>query len=154
MKQNRSIVLALAIVALAAYAQAQGKERAIVEEQGKQFSAALKKGDAAAVAAMYSADAQALPPNGEIASGRKAIQDVWQGAIDASMRNLTLSVLEVEKKGDSLYEVGKYTLAGADGKEIDRGKYIVIWKKEGGKWKLHRDIWNTSMPALPAPASK
>ena len=21
-------------------------------------------------------------------------------------------------------------------------KYVVIWKKEGGSWKWHRDIWN------------
>jgi ketosteroid isomerase-like protein len=32
------------------------------------------------------------------------------------------------------------------GKVVDRGKYIVIWKREQGQWKLHRDIWNTSMP--------
>jgi ketosteroid isomerase-like protein len=30
---------------------------------------------------------------------------------------------------------------------MDRGKYIVVWKDEGGKWKLHRDIWNSSLPA-------
>lgn len=34
-----------------------------------------------------------------------------------------------------------------DGTVADRGKYIVVWKRVGGKWLLHRDIWNTSMPA-------
>ena len=29
---------------------------------------------------------------------------------------------------------------------MDSGKFIVIWKQEGGQWKLHRDIWNSSMP--------
>jgi ketosteroid isomerase-like protein len=28
------------------------------------------------------------------------------------------------------------------------GKYIVVWKKDGDAWRLHRDIWNTD----PAPA--
>jgi hypothetical protein len=28
----------------------------------------------------------------------------------------------------------------------DRGKYIVIWRKVGCQWKLHRDIFNTNMP--------
>ena len=36
----------------------------------------------------------------------------------------------------------------ADGGVVaDRGKYIVIWKNEGGSWKLHKDIFNTSQPA-------
>jgi ketosteroid isomerase-like protein len=34
-----------------------------------------------------------------------------------------------------------------DGKVADRGKYVVIWKRVGGEWKLHRDIWTTSLPA-------
>ena len=29
---------------------------------------------------------------------------------------------------------------------LDEGKYIVIWKREAGQWKLHRDILNRSMP--------
>jgi ketosteroid isomerase-like protein len=30
---------------------------------------------------------------------------------------------------------------------IDTGKYVVVWKRVGGRWKLLRDIWNTSRPA-------
>ncbi len=146
MKQSRITVLAFLIVILATSAAAQSNERAIVEEQGKQFIAAVKKGDAAAVAAMYTVDSRALPPNEEMAAGRAAIQRSWQGAIDAGVRNLAFHVIEVERRGDSIYEVGKYILVDAGGTEIDRGKYIVIWKKEEGKWKLHRDIWNSSMP--------
>ena len=33
------------------------------------------------------------------------------------------------------------------GKEIDKGKYIVLWKMEDGKWKLHRDIFNSDNAA-------
>jgi len=34
------------------------------------------------------------------------------------------------------------------GQVADEIKYIVVWKHEGGEWKLHRDIWNSSRPAL------
>ncbi len=30
---------------------------------------------------------------------------------------------------------------------LDAGKFIVVWKQEAGQWKLHRDIFNSSMPA-------
>ena len=42
------------------------------------------------------------------------------------------------------YEVGRYALSGQVG-DIDHGKYIVVWKKVGGQWKLHRDIFNSDV---------
>jgi hypothetical protein len=30
---------------------------------------------------------------------------------------------------------------------LDNGKYVVIWKQKGDRWKLHPDIWNSSLPA-------
>lgn len=64
---------------------------------------------------------------------------------DSGVKDVSLVTLEVESHGDTAYEVGKLELRGADGKVLDRGKYVVIWKKEGTSWKLHRDIWNTSV---------
>jgi ketosteroid isomerase-like protein len=152
MKQ-KSLLLIVLLSLLTLNVAAQANPRAAIEAEGKKFTAALKKGDAAAVAAMYTADAQAMPPNEEIVQGRAAIQKLWQGTIDAGFRDFSFEVLEVEKKGDSIYEVGKYKLNGADGKQADHGKYLVVWKRQGGQWKLHRDIWNSSMPVpVTAPA--
>jgi hypothetical protein len=61
-----------------------------------------------------------------------------------------LTTLEVEAHGDSAHEVGAYELSDASGKVLDRGKYVVIWKRDAARWKLHRDIWTTSQaPAKP-----
>ena len=60
---------------------------------------------------------------------------------------MTLTTLEAEAQGDTAYEVGTYTLPGEGGKMLDVGKYVVVWKRVGGQWKLHRDIWTTSVPA-------
>jgi hypothetical protein len=38
-------------------------------------------------------------------------------------------------------------LSGADGGALDNGKYVVVWHRDAGTWKLHRDIWTTSQPA-------
>jgi ketosteroid isomerase-like protein len=45
-------------------------------------------------------------------------------------------------------EVGQYELHHKAGKELDHGKYIVVWRKEGGKWRLPRDMFSTIV--LPA----
>jgi uncharacterized protein (TIGR02246 family) len=125
----------------------QGDARGAIEAANKQFVAAFAKGDAAALAAMYTPGAMALPPNGEIAKGREAIQKIWRGAIDGGIKAVTLTTSEVESHGDTAHEVGNYEMKVDGGKVVDRGKYIVIWKREQGQWKLHRDIWNTNMPA-------
>jgi hypothetical protein len=37
-------------------------------------------------------------------------------------------------------EEGNYELLGAEGKIIDQGTYVTLWKEENGKWKVWRDI--------------
>jgi ketosteroid isomerase-like protein len=140
--------MALGVVLLTgpSAALAQGP-RAAIEAANAKFSADYAKGDAAAVAAHYTATGQAFPPNGEIARGHEAIQKLWKGAMEAGVKGVKLVTLEVEAHGDTAHEVGTYVLVGDAGKTLDNGKYVVIWKRDGGQWKLHRDIWNTSMPA-------
>ena len=33
----------------------------------------------------------------------------------------------------------------ADGKHLDHGKYVTVYKKADGGWKIYRDIWNSDM---------
>ena len=121
--------------------------REAIAAANEQFAAAFKRGDAAAVAALYSEGGQLLPPNADVMAGREAIQAFWQGAMDMGIRSAELEIVEVERHGDTAIEVSKYALFGEGGQELDRGKYIVIWKHEAGQWMLHRDIFNSSMPA-------
>ena len=119
---------------------------AIVAAQ-EQFMTAFGNSDDAALAALYTEDAQLMPSNSDFVSGNEAVQAFWKSVFDMGITNATLETLEVEGMGDTAYEVGKYTLFTEGEQVADSGKYIVIWKMMDGQWKLHRDIWNTSMPA-------
>ena len=109
------------------------------------FAAAYKKGDAKAVSEMYTKQAQLFPPDSEVVGGRPAIQKFWQGAM-TKIAEIELRTTEVESFGNSLVESGKATLTMTDGSK-GNGKYFVMWKKDGGNWKLHRDCWNSSPPS-------
>jgi len=143
LKTSAALVLFFGIGA--ALAQ-QEDVRGAVEGANRQFMATFGRGDAAATAALYTSNAQLFPVHSDIVSGQQAIEQFWQGAMTAGIREVTLTTQEVEAQGNIAYEVGKYTLSGEGGKVIDTGKYVVVWKREQGQWKLHRDIWTTSMP--------
>jgi len=110
------------------------------------FMTNFQQGDAAGVASLYTEDGQVLPPGSDFVTGRSAIQQFWQGAMDMGIKAVKLETVELDGQGDTAIETGKYTLTGEGGQIIDTGKYMVVWKQQEREWRLHRDIWNTSLP--------
>lgn len=143
----RRTAIGLAAVLLLAALPAFGADdvRSAIQAANRSWEAAAARGDGAAVAALYTADAQLLPPGGDVVSGTAAIAAFWQAVFDSGVKGVSLVDVEVEGHGDTAHEVGALELRDADAKVLDRGKYIVLWKKQGGAWKLHRDIWNSSV---------
>jgi uncharacterized protein (TIGR02246 family) len=118
-----------------------------IEEANAQFMATFKRGDAAAMATLYTAHGQLLPTNSDFVRGTEAIRTFWQSAFEMGLKETILETIEAEEHANTAIEVGRYKILTADGAMVDDGKYIVVWKNEGGTWKLHRDIWTTSRPA-------
>jgi uncharacterized protein (TIGR02246 family) len=121
--------------------------REIIAAANEKFMAAFKRGDAAGLAALYTENGQVLPPNADFVTGKEAVQGFWQALFEMGIKAAKLEIVEVEGHGDTAIEVSTFTLFSAEEQVIDKGKYIVIWKLDEGKWKLHRDIFNSSMPA-------
>ena len=121
-----------------------GEPRTHIDEAMVKFVAAFNAGDGATVANLYSEDAALFPPGGERVDGRSAIQTFWQGAIDSGMKIDELHAIEVDSGSNVAGEVGVFILSvpGDSGVTKVAGKYIVIWKRTGHTWQIHRDIWN------------
>ena len=138
--------LAIALLFLAASAQAR-TIKAEVDAANAKFVAAFNKGDAAGIAQLYTENATALPPGAPIAKGRAAIQAVWQGAIQAGVQDLSVKALQVDQFGNAAREIGQFSLDQPNAQkqtEHVEGKYVVLWRRIGGGWKLDTDIWNTN----------
>lgn len=121
--------------------------RAGIVRTNEAFMAAVASGDAPGVAACYTEDGEILPPNGAAVQGRSGLEEAFTGMLSSGIGGITLTSTEVEGHGDTAYEVGTYELRDADDNVLDVGKYIVVWKRAGDDWKLHRDIWNSDRPA-------
>jgi uncharacterized protein (TIGR02246 family) len=126
------------------------KIRNAINSANQQFMNAFSRGDAAAIAALYTEDAKLLPPDNQMMSGTEAIKAFWEGAMSMGIKEVMLDTIDVEARDDLAYEVGKATLtiqpSGAQSMTVT-AKYLVVWKNQAGDWKLHVDIWNANASA-------
>jgi len=120
-------------------------QRAQIAKVGQAWEKAYNAGDAAAVAALYTPDAQLMVPAAEPGSGPKAVQTLIAGDI-ALGGKLTLKTGDVVAFGDYALETGSWVANSPDGKHLDHGPYLTLYKKADGGWKIYRDMWNSSVP--------
>jgi ketosteroid isomerase-like protein len=146
------------VATLAAALALAGVSNAIAKEDplagmSQAFEDAMRKGDIAAVEAMYAEDAVVLPPNHARVQGRKDIGAFMKTMTDAGM-SLKLTSMDSWMEGSLAAHSGSYVVLDKEQKEVDHGKWIEIWRKGAdGKWLMVRDMWNSDDPPPPPPAS-
>ena len=118
-----------------------------IRSANQNFEKNFADGDARGMASLYTSDGILLPPGAGVQEGSEAIKNFWQMVMDMGVKRAQLATVHVEREGETAIEMGNYKLSGAEGQRLDEGKYIVIWKRQDGDWKLHKDIWNTSLSA-------
>ena len=143
MRRFTPLVLCFGLLTTPALAQTTAQ----IQKLNDQWVAAFNKGDAAAVAAMYTIDAYVLPDGREMVKGRPAIEALWkQQMAGATVEKIT--TLDVKPLGaNAAREIGTATMkTKAQPPQDVVIKYAVVWQKEGGQWKLLQDIWNMNKP--------
>ena len=125
---------------------------AAIGELGRRFSAAYVRGDAAAMADLYTPDGVIFPERSEAIAGRDAIRGYWTLAPGHRITHHRLIQTAVVVDGDHAYDHGLFEVAGdTDGKAWgpSSGKYVVVWRREPGGWRMKLDMWNSRPPAKP-----
>ena len=118
--------------------------KAQIDAANARLVALQKQGDAAGMGDMYTEDAVLLPDGGSRSEGRQAIEAFWAQAIGPGVEDVQLTTEDLVPLGhDLVYEIGHYTTTPADAPPVS-GYYLVLWKRVGGAWKLHVDIFNKS----------
>jgi uncharacterized protein (TIGR02246 family) len=133
----------LAIVILIGIVVPAVAQKAQIEAVNAKWMELFNKGDFAGIAELYSVDAIAFPPGSAMVRGKAAIGAMWKGLAEQA-GNPKVTTLEVKRLGPAAArEIGTFSLTtkGASPKEIS-GKYLVLWERVRGQWKLAADIWN------------
>lgn len=126
--------------------------KAAIAASNKVYGACFASGDSTAFANCYTSDACIMPTGMPKMCGTQAILGFFNGGRKMGITNISLTTDEVMGGKDAVVETGKYELIVGDKVSAEKGKYIIVWKEENGKWKMHRDIWNSDAPAPTAPA--
>ena len=117
------------------------------------FTDAFAKGDSLGVSNCYAKNGCIMPSGSPKICGKDGIAGFFMGAKKMGMASIKLTTVEITGGKELVSEEGTYEISGADGKVLDKGKYLVNWKQEDGQWKMYRDIFNSDMPPAHMPAT-
>ncbi|MEO6255037.1 MAG: nuclear transport factor 2 family protein [Ferruginibacter sp.] len=124
--------------------------RSAIIASNKIFGETFATGDSTTFAGLYTSDACLSVTGMPRMCGTAAITAFFNGGYQMGMRKLAITTEEVMGGKEAVVETGKYEVFMAENVSVDKGKFIVVWKEENGKWKMHRDIWNSDLPQAPA----
>lgn len=116
--------------------------KAAIEARNVDFKTFFAAKDAEALADLYTEDGMLIPPDAPNAVGREAIAAYWVPVM-AAIASATTTTEEVFPFGDiHIVERSTVVLFDAEGNQIGSVKAMLLWRREGDVWKMHRDIWN------------
>lgn len=114
-------------------------------QKAKDFSDYVVAADYVKIVESYTEDAKIFPNNLDILEGKEAILNYWTLPEGVQTTHHKLMPSEIKVMDDEAYDYGYYEgkTKRANGEESSwRGKYVVIWRKVDGDWKMYLDIWN------------
>jgi uncharacterized protein (TIGR02246 family) len=155
---KKFIFLGLTFFALTAFVQQTDKkqvdfkaEEQAVRSISMKWLELVRSHDAAGVAALYTEDGVAFRPNLEPAVGRVALQKLEIQNLERNPKQIESWITDrvvIAVSGDLAIEYGSWSVTGAglSGTEEDRGKYVTVYRKVNGTWKVASDISVSTKP--------
>lgn len=108
-----------------------------IELRLREYESNLRNGDSIALGDMYMEDAEIIPST----FGRNNIIKAFGSMIRDSITGSSFKTTKLWGNKQLLVEDGTGTWYHTNGTAVGSGRYLLIWKKDDGKWKILRDTW-------------
>jgi ketosteroid isomerase-like protein len=134
-----SLLLALLLAGCASASSddiTRGDADRAIRRANEQLVAALRDGNYGSVASFYSDSASLLPPGGQAIIGRGDITQFWAGVLRGGGVDAKIFTEDIEQSCDMAAERGRFSLGTTS------GKYVVVWRKIRGQWRIWSDVYN------------
>lgn len=121
-----------------------GQEKQAIRSVSESWLELDKAHDAAGQAELFSADAVVIWENQEPVVGKAAIQNMYEQYYEKNpslVPGWSTDRIEIASSGDLAIEYGSWgwTNGGPDGTLADHGKYVTVYRKVDGSWKVLSD---------------
>ena len=142
------IIYALLIIVNALWCQSQTSalhksDEEQIREKISTFSANLMAGNLEAVVKAYTEDGKIMPSRTRILEGEE-LSEYWNPKEKSSWITTYHKITPQEIKiwGDEAYDYGYYEGTSKNGDKVSnwKGKYVIIWRKVNGDWKIYVDM--------------
>ena len=111
----------------------------IADQLAARWTMAYNAADETALGALYDEEAQVSTAAEGTFIGRPHIQAFWARDFGGRKPVSTLTVTDVYAAGEFTHLEGEYTVV--DGRKTSDGRYIQLWVRDGGDWRIHREMW-------------
>ncbi len=105
------------------------------------------QGDPAFFDQAYTREAWVMPAGVPKITGMGNIIAYFKAPADASPYSVNVQAQEIFGNADNVVETGQYALLDSAGVQFETGKFVVVWRQEDGRWKIHREIWTANEAA-------
>ncbi len=117
--------------------------RKTIEASNAVYADLANKNDGS-ILTRYTSDACLFPPNGAPVCGREAILGFFKNGPKVHVKFMIQHLYGDGKT--TVTEESYYEMTDLEGKKLDDGKVIVIWKNTKDGWKMHRDMFSSNHP--------
>jgi ketosteroid isomerase-like protein len=119
--------------------------RTEIEAANRNFMELFSHGDSVGLANFYTIDGKFMSPEAPSVVGRANIQTELSNIFRSGITGIDIRTENVFGTEALIAEEGELTVyAGSEAVGVE--KYIVLWKREDGIWKMFRDIYNSNSP--------
>lgn len=138
-----TITFVLLFVFCSSYAQSLSTVKAEIQKINLRYFDLFRNKDTAIVN-LYTNDGCLMAPNAPAIRGKAALSKDFKDTYAAGqIMGVKFSTTGVFGSGEYVSEEGTWQVFNVNGKVIDNGKYLKLWKKEKHGWKIFRDIFNS-----------
>lgn len=123
--------------------------KAKIQEMNNAFTEAHINGkkDSLTMVNYYTQDAKIFPPNSDPVIGKQAISELTSIYMKFPITEFSEQTTAFYGNEEYLIDEGNYFMNYGEDNTVEKGKYLNVWKKEDGEWKVFSNIWNANMPA-------
>lgn len=120
---------------------------ASIMQSNQNLMKAFKTDDSAGVVNCFTTDAKLMCSNQPSIEGKENIRSYFSNMMRKGIAAIDLKTIKILGDSSILAEEGTYLFSDSEKKQIDKGKYIVLWKQEAGNWRMYRDMWTSDLPS-------